>query len=163
MTLAELLALLPDNTSGEISPADLRVVVASLFTASTDSNNPGPWTALAASATFRSLPAPGPVVAPITVQYSKPLLLVLSGYIDSAVNNNEVSLALDLSGATTAAAGSKPHQVMRVGAKTNASSTVSLTYLEQFAVGTTTAEIKYKADLAGATVSDLAISLVVLS
>jgi len=33
MTLDELLALLPDNTSGEISPADLRAVVTDLYDA----------------------------------------------------------------------------------------------------------------------------------
>src|SRR5262245_21878532 len=33
MTLDELLALLPDNTTGEISPADMRTIVTDLFNA----------------------------------------------------------------------------------------------------------------------------------
>ena len=37
MDLADLLALLPDNSSGEISPADLRTIVTELYT---DANPP---------------------------------------------------------------------------------------------------------------------------
>ena len=160
MKLDDLLALLPDNTTGEISPADMRTIVTSLYG---DANPPylevigsGPIT-LAAAATFT--PIPGAVGMAGNIGFDVPTVcqVVISGNVDSVVNNNTIQLALALTGATVVPAGTHPEQVLYVGGKQAVASTLEVTYLQTFQAGTTTGTVEYTASLASATVSGLAL------
>jgi hypothetical protein len=163
MTLDELLALLPDNTTGEISAADLRAVVTSLYCGTQMSNFAGPFNALPASAAaFSSFPSPGPIIASFDVDVASPLLVTFAAWIDTVGNNNAVTLDIDVSGATTIPAGSKPWQQLRIGGKSEVSGTVSMTYIDQFNEGTHTFELQYQASAAGANVNNVFMGLVVV-
>lgn len=158
--LDDLLALLPDNSTGDISAADMRTIVTALYPASVAGVLDGPFTNLPITTGFAALPgAPGPVLADLP--QAKTVQLNLSAYIDSGANSNDVALALDLSGATALAAGSNPEQVLRVGGKQPVASTLSLSYLVQFSAGQTGVEVRYSATAAGADIS--AVSLTVVS
>lgn len=162
MTLDELLALLPDNQHGDISASDLRTIVTELYgpLANEFRVAQGPFT-LPAAASFSPLPTPGPIAGLMTVVESGPVLLSLSVYVDSGANNNDVSLGLDLTGATVVAVGG-PGKTVRVGGKQYVQSTLSNTYLQEFNEGDTLGEVMYKATLSGAIVSDLSINMVSL-
>jgi hypothetical protein len=163
MTLDELLALLPDNTTGEISPADIRAVVTNLFiepTHAADASSAGPYN-LFATPIFTVLP--GSTATPLVLDRGPvPVLLTLSAYLDSGVNSNDVSLALDLSGATLAPAGGKPEQTLRVGGKQFVAATVSISYLQTFEIGTTNVTVRYKASVNGGSVENVALTMIVL-
>jgi hypothetical protein len=161
VTLDEMLAMLQDNTSGDITAAALRAIVTDLFTASVSGNQPGPWPGLAASPVY--VPLNPDATVDISLALASPVLVTFTAYVDTAVNNNEVGLAIALTGATNVAAGSNKWQTLRQGAKTATTRTASITYLQDFGQGTTTAELRYTAAQAGATISDLALDLVVLA
>jgi hypothetical protein len=163
VTLDDLLALLPDNTSGEISPADLRTVVTELYN---DANpvyanvvNQGP-AALAVSAAWAGVPGTGPyaftLADPADVQF------VLSVNADTQANGNQVQVGLDLTGATVVAVGSKPEQVLWIGGKQQVQATVEVTFIQALAAGTTTLALKYTAQ-AAATLSAMAVIASVVS
>lgn len=162
MTLDELLALLPDNESGDITAADLRTIVTELYAPQMNEqrNVPGPYS-LPVTANFVDLPPPGPLTGLLTTVESGPALVSFSAYMDSGSNNNNVSLGIDLSGATNLPAGA-PGQVLRVGGKQPVQGTISLTYLQEFNEGDTVVAVEYKASATGAIISDLSLSLVSL-
>lgn len=168
MTLPELLALLPDNTVGDIGADDLRTIITELYN---DAMVPpsfqkgvrlGPFAGLPMSAVFAPLPGPSASV-PLVLTQPHNVLMVLSAYLDSGVNNNDVVLALDLSGATAIPAGTNPEETLRVGGKQYVESTLSISYVQAFNVGTTTMDVKYTATVAGASISDVAVTMVALS
>jgi hypothetical protein len=164
VTLDDLLALLPDNTTGQISPADMRTIVTELFNAAHPPYlsvvNPGPVT-LPASASFAAVPTTSPYA--LTLPVASVVEFCLSLNLDSAVNNNQVQLALDLSGATTVAAGSQSEQVLWAGGRQPVQSTLEVTYLQSLAAGTTDVALEYTAQSAGAQVSGMAVIATVVA
>jgi hypothetical protein len=160
MNLAQLLALFPDNMEGEISAADLRTAISELYVPRTMGNvvNLGPFSALPASPTFRSLPPPGPVSTTASIDEPVVALFILSVYIDTAGNNNDVRLALDFSGGLVEAAGSQPERVIEVSGKSAVGSTVSISFIDSLPTGATTAEVKYQASQSGASISNIALA-----
>jgi hypothetical protein len=160
-TLEELLALLPDNTTGDISAADMRTIVTNLYDRAGETVIPGPFTNLAAAAAFTSFPTP--LTQVVTAVADRTILVNFAAYIDTDVNNNDVSLGVQLSGATVEAAGAEPAHTLRLGGKTLVAATICLSYVETINAGDTTMEIMYKASLAGTDVSDVLLSAVLLS
>jgi hypothetical protein len=162
--LDDLLALLPDNSTGAISPADMRTVVTELYN---DANpayvnvvNQGPAT-LAVNAAF--VPVPGTTVYPFTVDDAQDVQFVLSTNVDSVANSNQIQVALDLSGATVVPAGSKPEQVLLVGGKQQVQARLEVTFIAHLAAGTTNIAVKYTAQVAGGILSAMAVMASVVS
>jgi hypothetical protein len=161
MTLDEMLALLPDNTTGQISPADLRAIVTDLYTGPVYNNYPGPWISLPAAASYTSLPTPLTLTIPLAID--RPLLVTLTAYIDTAVNNNEVALSFAYTGATVSPAGSEIWRNMRLGAKVATQSSQCHTWVQLLNAGETVAELKYTAEQAGASIQDVNMVMVRLA
>ena len=164
MTLDDLLALLPDNSSGQISPADMRTIVTELYN---DANpayinvvNQGPAT-LAVNAAFT--PVPGTTAYPFTVDDAQDVQFVLSTNVDSMVNNNQIQVGLDLTGATVVPVGSKPEQVLLVGGKQQVQARLEVTFIAHLAAGTTNIAVKYTAQAAGGVLSAMAVIAAVVS
>jgi hypothetical protein len=161
--LDDLLALLPDNTTGEISPADMRTIVTSLYNDANPSYAnvvPGGTFNLAVHAAYTALtPA---VVGSTSFDTPTEVQVIISANVDTLAANNAVQVALDLSGATVVAAGSKPEQVLWVGGKQQVQSTLEVTYLQSFAAGTTNLQVMYTAQ-AAATLTGLAVIVGVVS
>src|SRR6516225_5625808 len=90
-TLSDLLALLPDNTSGQITPAAMRTIVTDLYSAAHPAYlnvvNQGP-AALAANAAWTAVPGTGPfnftLADPAEVQF------ILSLNADTQTTGNQV-------------------------------------------------------------------------
>jgi hypothetical protein len=161
-TLEELLALLPDNSSGAISAADMRIIVTNLYDRSGETLYPGPFTDLAVVGSFTAFPTT-PLVQTVSAVTDRTVLVNFGAYIDTNVNNNDVSLAVELSGATVKAPGAVPAHTLRIGGKTLVAATLCLSYIENFNAGDTDMEIKYKASQAGTDVSDVFINAVLLA
>ena len=164
MNLSDLLALLPDNQSGEISPADMRTIVTELYN---DANPPyinvvnqGPAT-LALAGSWTAVPGTGSY--PFTLAEAQDVLFVLSLRADSMVNANQIQVGLDLSGATVVAVGSKPEQVLLVGSKQQVQATLEVTFLAKLNAGTTNIALKYTAQAAGGVLSAMAVIASVVS
>ena len=79
------------------------------------------------------------------------------------VNNNQIQLGLDVSGATTVPVGSKPEQVLLVGGKQQVQSTVEVTYIQHLAAGTSNIALEYTAQVAGAVLTAMAVIASVVS
>lgn len=161
MTLDELLALLPDNTNGDITAADLRTIVSELYAPPMNDqlNHPGPFS-LVKALSYAPLPAPGPAAGLLTMVESGPVLMSISGYVDSS--GHDISMSLELSGATNLAAGA-PGKVLRIGTRTAVQCTLSDTFLQDFNEGDTVVEVKYIADASGGTLADLSLTLMALA
>ena len=164
MTLDDLLALLPDNSSGAISPADMRTIVTELYN---DANpaylnvvNQGPAT-LAVNAAF--VPVPGTAPYALSLASADDLQFVLSLNVDSMVNSNQIQVGLDLTGATVVPVGSKPEQVLLVGGKQQVQARLEVTFIAHLAAGTTNIAVKYTAQAAGAVLSAMAVIAAVVS
>jgi hypothetical protein len=164
VTLDDLLALLPDNTSGMISPADMRTIVTELYT---DANPPyanvvnqGPAT-LAVAAGWTAVP--GTSAYPFTVDDVTDVQFVLSLNVDSMANNNQIQVGLDLTGATVVPVGSKPEQVLLVGGKQQVQARLEVTFIAHLAAGTTNIALKYTAQVAGGVLSAMAVLASVVS
>ena len=162
MTLDDLLALLPDNSSGAISPADMRTVVTELYN---DANpayvnvvNQGPAT-LAVNAAF--VPVPGTAPYALSLASADDLQFVLSLNVDSMVNSNQIQVGLDLTGATVVPVGSKPEQVLWIGGKQQVQSTLEITFLQRLSAGVTNIQLKYTAQAAATLTAMAAIAAVV--
>jgi hypothetical protein len=160
VNLSELLALLPDNTTGDISPEDMRTIVTELYN---DANpavleviNAGPVT-LPAAAAFTPLPGAGLMSGSLALPEAMVCQVVISANVDSMVNANQIQLGLDLSGATVLPVGTHPEQILLVGGKQQVQSTVEVTYLQTFNAGTTVGTVNYTAQANGGTVSALAL------
>jgi hypothetical protein len=158
------LALLPDNTSGDISPADMRVIVTELYN---DANPPyanvvnqGPAT-LALAGTWT--PIPGTSSFPFTLGENQDVLFVVSLNVDSAVNSNQIQVSLDMTGATVVPAGSRPEQVLLVGGKQQLQATLEITFMAKMNAGTTNIAPKYTAQVAGGILSAMAVIASVVS
>jgi hypothetical protein len=165
MTLDQLLALLPDNTTGQISAADMRTIVTELYN---DANPPylnvvnqGPATLAATGATWTAVPGTGPYG--LTLAEDQDMMFVLSLNADSMVNNNQIQVGLDLSGATTVAVGSKPEQVLLIGGKQQVQATVEVTFVQHVAAGTTNVALKYTAQANSGQLSAMAVIASVIS
>jgi hypothetical protein len=91
------------------------------------------------------------------------VLVNFGAYVDTNANNNDVSLAIQFSGATVQAAGAVPAHTLRLGGKSIVSATVCLSYIQAFNAGDTTMEVKYKASQVGTDVSDVFINAVLLA
>jgi hypothetical protein len=164
VTLNDLLALLPDNNVGAISPADMRTIVTELYN---DANPPyvnvvnqGPAT-LAVNAAFTPVPGTNPY--PLTLAEAQDMQFVVRVNVDSVVNANQIQVGLDLTGATVVAVGSKPEQVLLVGGKQQVQATVEVIYLQSLAAGTTNVALKYTAQAAGGVLSAMAVLASVVS
>ena len=157
MTLDELLALLPDNDTGEISAADMRTIVTDLFNSAhppyQNVVNQGPAT-LAANAAFTPVPGTGPFN--FTLPDATEVQFCLSLNADTLANGNQVQVGLDMSGATVAPAGSKPEQVLWIGGKQAVQATVEVTFVQAMNAGTTVLALQYTAQ-AAATLSAMAV------
>jgi hypothetical protein len=163
-SLDDLLALLPDNTTGDISPADLRTIVTELYN---DANpgylgvvNQGPAT-LALAGSWTAVPGTGSY--PFTLAEAQDVLFVLSLRVDSMVNANQIQVGLDMTGATVVAVGSKPEQVLLVGSKQQVQATLSVSFINTLAAGTTNIALKYTAQAAGGVLSAMAVIASVVS
>jgi hypothetical protein len=164
MALADLLALLPDNTTGDISPADLRTIVTALYN---DANPPyanvvnqGPATlALAVAWT----PVPGTAPYAFSLDDAADVQFVVSLNVDSVANNNQIQVGLDMTGATTVAVGSKPEQVLLVGGKQQVQARLEVTFVAALAAGVTNIALKYTAQVAGGLLSAMAVQAVTVS
>ena len=162
MTLDDLLALLPDNTTGAISPADMRTIVTELYN---DANpaylnvvNQGPAT-LAVNAAFVAVP--GTTTHPFTLEDAQDVQFIVSLNVDTQSTNNSVQVGLDLTGATVVPVGSKPEQVLWIGGKQQVQSTLEITFLQRLAAGTTNIQLKYTAQAAATLTAMAAIAAVV--
>jgi hypothetical protein len=161
MSLADLLALLPDNTTGQITAANMRKITSELYGPTPlEGVALGPFNNLPAAMSFVPLPAPGPVTGSLTLDEAVNVLVILSAYLDSGANNNNVSLGLDLTGATVVPVASKPERIIQVGGKSWVQVSLSMIYVVAMAVGTTNAEVRYTASVAGANVSNIALTAV---
>ena len=164
MTLDDLLALLPDNTTGAISAADMRTIVTELYN---DANpayinvvNQGPAT-LATTAAFVAVP--GTTLYALTLTQADDLQFVLSLNVDSMVNANQIQVGLDLTGATVVPVGSKPEQVLLVGGKQQVQARLEVTFIQRLLAGTTNLQLKYTAQAAGGVLSAMAVLAAVVS
>jgi hypothetical protein len=157
VTLDELLALLPDNTTGAISPADMRTIVTDLYNAAhppyQNVVNQGP-AALVANAAWTAVP--GTSAFNYTVSETTEAEFVLSMNIDTMANGNQVQVGLDMSGATVVSVGSKPEQVLWIGGKQAVQATVEVTFVQVMNAGTTVITVRYTAQGA-ATLSAMAV------
>jgi len=156
-TLNDLLALLQDNTTGDISPADMRQIVTVLWN---DSHPPvwnvvnqGPFNLTTNAAWTPLTPA---VTGSVTLSDPTTAELVLSVNIDTQAVNNQVQVGLDISGATVVAVGSKPEQVLWIGGKQPVQATAEVTFIQALNAGTTNFAVRYTAQGA-ATLSALAL------
>jgi hypothetical protein len=122
--------------------------------------NQGPVT-LPATAAWTTVPTTG--VQAITFPNDTVCQMVISCNLDSAVNNNQVQLALDLSGATVVPAGSRPEQVLWAGGKQAVQSTLECTSVQTFLAGTTNLAVMYTAQQANAIVSAMALIITIVS
>jgi hypothetical protein len=163
LTLDELLALLPDNTTGQITAADMRTIVTELYT---DANPPfsnivnqGP-AGLVANATWTVVP--GTSSHPLTFNDPQDLQFVLSLNVDTLGANNQVQVGLDMTGATVVAVGSKPEQVLWLGGKQQVQATSEVTFMQRLEAGTTNVQLKYTAQGA-ATLTAMAVIASVVS
>jgi hypothetical protein len=166
MDLNELLALLPDNTTGQISPADMRSIVTELYN---DANPPyvnavnqGPAT-LPASPAWAPIPGMTTLGGSLVLPEDQDVEFVISCRIDTMVNNNQVQIALDLSGATVVPAGTNPEQVLWIGGKQQVQATAEVTFIEHLLAGTTNIAAYYTAQQASAQVSAAALIAAVIS
>ena len=164
MALADLLALLPDNTTGDISPADLRTIVTALYN---DANPPfvnvvtqGPAT-LALAAAWTAVPGTAPYA--FSLDDAADVQFVVSLNVDSVANNNQIQVGLDMTGATTVAVGSKPEQVLLVGGKQQVQARLEVTFVAALAAGVTNIALKYTAQVAGGQLSAMAVQAVTVS
>jgi len=164
MALADLLALLPDNTTGDISPADLRTIVTALYN---DANPPyanvvnqGPAT-LAVAAAWTAVPGTAPYA--FSLDDAADVQFVVSLNVDSVANNNQIQVGLDMTGATTVAVGSKPEQVLLVGGKQQVQARLEVTFVAALAAGVTNIALKYTAQVAGGQLSAMAVQAVTVS
>ena len=162
MTLDDLLALLPDNTTGAISPADMRTIVTELYN---DANpaylnvvNQGPAT-LAVNAAFVAVP--GTTTHPFTLEDAQDVEFIVSVNVDTQSTNNQVQVGLDLTGATVVPVGSKPEQVLWIGGKQQVQSTLEITFLQRLSAGVTNIQLKYTAQAAATLTAMAAIAAVV--
>ena len=164
MTLDDLLALLPDNTTGAISPADMRTIVTELYN---DANpaylnvvNQGPAT-LAVNAAFVAVP--GTTTHAFTLEDAQDVQFIVSLNVDTQSTNNQVQVGLDLTGATVVPVGSKPEQVLLVGGKQQVQARLEVTFIAHLAAGTTNIAVKYTAQAAGGVLSAMAVIAAVVS
>ena len=164
MALADLLALLPDNTTGDISPADLRTIVTALYN---DANPPyanvvnqGPAT-LAVAAAWTAVPGTAPYA--FSLDDAADVQFVVSLNVDSVANNNQIQVGLDMTGATTVAVGSKPEQVLLVGGKQQVQARLEVTFVAALGAGVTNIAPKYTAQVAGGQLSAMAVQAVTVS
>ena len=164
MALQDLLDLLPDNTVGEISPADMRTIVTELYN---DANPPyanvvnqGPAT-LAVNAAWTAVPGTAPYA--FTLDDAADVQFVVSLNVDSVANNNQIQVGLDMTGATTVAVGSKPEQVLLVGGKQQVQARLEVTFVAALAAGVTNIALKYTAQVAGGLLSAMAVQAVTVS
>jgi hypothetical protein len=103
---------------------------------------------------------PSPLTATVSFDSGPWLcLLILAAYVETAVNNVEVVLSLDFSGATTLAAGTNPEDRLHLNAKSPAGSTLALSDYGFLNPGDTVVELKYAATGA-ANVSDIALAVI---
>ena len=163
MNLNELLALFPDNTTGQISPADLRTAITELYN---DANPPyanvvnqGPAN-LVANAAWTVVPGTNPFA--YTAPEDQDLEFVLSLNVDTLGANNAVQIGLDLTAATVVPVGSKPEQVLWIGGKQQVQATAEVTFIQHLVAGTTNIQLKYTAQGA-ATLSAMAVIAAVIS
>lgn len=119
---------------------------------------PGPIT-LAASAAWVPLPAPG-LTGSFTLNHNWLCQICVSAYIDTVVNNNQINLDFQISGANSIAPGSPPQNVLRVGGKSETATTASLTTFYSFLKGTSTITAYYTAQAAGGLASYYTIDVV---
>jgi hypothetical protein len=163
MDLNELLALLPDNTTGQISPADMRTIVTELYNdanpAYTNVVNQGPAN-LVTNATWTAVPGTNPFA--YTNSEDQDLQFCLSLNVDTLGANNAVQVGLDLTGASTVPVGSKPEQVLWIGGKQQVQATAEVTFIQHVVAGTTNMQLKYTAQGA-ATLSAMAVIAAVIS
>jgi len=147
-TLADLLALLPDNSTGEITPADMRQIVTDLWDASHppygDTVAQGPFS-LVANAAWTPLPAPGVPQSTVTLTDPGQVKFTVSCNLDTLGNNNAVQVGLGLTGATVVPPGTHPEQVLWVGGKQALQATVEVTYMVALLAGTTNVNVFYTA------------------
>jgi hypothetical protein len=162
MTLDEMLALLADNTTGDITPADLRSIVTDLYNSShppyENVVNQGPAN-LVANAAWT--PVPGTAPFSFTLPDATVIEFVVSLKVDTLGANNQVQLALDLSGATIVAVGSKPEQVLWIGGKQQVQATMEVSFIQAMSAGTTVISLMYTAQGA-ATVTAMAVIAAVI-
>jgi hypothetical protein len=146
MNLDDMLALLPDNTTGAITPADMRAIVTELYNdanpAYTNIVNQGPAN-LVNNAAWTPVPGTNPFA--YTNSEDQDLELVISLNIDTMGANNAVQVGLDLTGTNVIGVGSKPEQVLWVGGKQAVQATVEVTYIQHLLAGTTNFQLKYTA------------------
>jgi hypothetical protein len=121
----------------------------------------GPFT-MAQSAAWRSMPVAGggPLITTLDVDVDTLVLVLMNAYMDTTVNNNRITLSVDFSGATVNPAGAYPEQDISTGAKSSIAATLSISFVIVLNAGTTTAEIKYQAQVNGGSTSNLAITLI---
>jgi hypothetical protein len=162
-TLNDLLALLPDNTTGQISPADMRTIVTELYN---DANpvylnvvNQGPAN-LVTNAAWT--PVPGTSSFPFTLDDDNDILFTLSLDVDTMGANNQVRVGLNMTGATVMAAGSKTEQALWIGGKQPVQATMEVTFVQRLTAGTTTIQLYYTAQ-AAATLTAMAVIASVVS
>lgn len=117
---------------------------------------------LPARTLWSPLPPPGPLSGVVHLDEATRILVSFATYLDTNVNNNEIRLALDASGANVSPAGSRPEHTLRAGAKQPIASTVGLTYVLDAQPGDTTVELRYTAASSGGTASDILVTLVAL-
>jgi hypothetical protein len=163
VNLSQLLALLPDNSTGQISPADMRTIVTELYN---DANPPylsvinqGPAN-LVNNAAWTNVP--GTVSHPLTLDENSDMMFVVSLNVDTLAANNAVQVGLDLSGASVVPVGTHPEQVLWLGGKQPVQATMEVTYVQTLGAGTTNVQLRYTAQ-AGATLSAMEVIASVIS
>jgi hypothetical protein len=146
MNLNDMLALLPDNTTGAITPADMRAIVTELYNDAnpkyTNVVNQGPAN-LVTNAAWTAVPGTNPFAYVSTEDQD--LELVISLNIDTMAANNAVQVGLDATGTNVIPVGSKPEQVLWVGGKQPVQARLEVTFIQHLLAGTTNFQLKYTA------------------
>jgi hypothetical protein len=163
VNLNELLALFPDNTTGQITPADMRTAITELYNdanpAYTNVVNQGPAN-LVNNAAWTPVPGTNPFA--YTNTEDQDLELVISLNIDTMAANNAVQVGLDLTGTNVIPVGSKPEQVLWIGGKQPVQATLEVTFIQHLLAGTTNFQLKYTAQ-GNAQLSAMAVIAAVIS
>lgn len=121
----------------------------------------GPFTS--AQGNFVPIPGGG-ITKSFALTKTGPIQVIMSAYVDTGLAlPNEIAFGVNLRGANTSQPPSIPEQVLRCGGRTSVSSTFSMSYIHPaLVVGTTYADLFYRAQAAGATISDVCLTIVVI-
>lgn len=120
----------------------------------------GPFTSTQGN--FQPIPGGG-ITKSFALTNAGHIQIMISAYVDTGLAlPNEIAFATTLRGANGSQAGSVPERILRCGGRTSVSSTFSLSYAHSVGPGTTYVDLLYRAQAAGATISDVCLNVITI-